>query len=149
MRIGVTVIAGLFMVCAILADAVGADWVSVYSERGVNFSYDRDSLKERSPGNIELDAKTTFETDAVKQEIIKERRGRGMSVEGWKKLHHIVNRIIMDCSLKKYQFISGSHYDEGENLLSSDRAPASRWNQIIDNSPMMATHDAVCGAPKR
>ena len=149
MKIGAAVIASLFMVCGVFADAVGADWVSVYSRSGVNFSYDRDSINERSPGKIELDAKTTFETDAVIQEIIKERRSRGLSVEGWKKLHHIVNKIDMDCSLKRYHFISGSHYDEGGNLLVSDIAPAVRWSPIIDNSPMMFTHDAVCRAPKR
>ena len=147
MKIGTAMIATLFIVCGVLTDAVGADWVSVYSRSGVNFSYDRDNIKEKSPGKIELDAKTTFETDAVRQEIIKERRSRGLSVEGWKKLHHIVNRIDIDCSLKKYHFISGSHYDEGGNLLSSDISRAAQWSPIISNSPMMFTHDAVCRPP--
>ncbi len=153
MRIKAAVIAALFMdllmVYGTFAGAVDADWVLVHSRSGVNFYYDGKSISQISPARVVLDTKTTFETDAVRQRIIIERRSRGLSVEGWKKLHHIVNRVEIDCSLKRYHFISGSHYDEGGNLLKLDTPSATRWSPIIDNSPMMFTYDAVCRAPKR
>ena len=149
MKIGTVVAVALFMVYGIPVAAVGADWALVYSRSGVSFYYDKDSINDKSAGKIELDARTTFETDPIRQEIIKERRSKGMSVEGWNKLRYVVNRIELDCSLRKYNFLSGSHYDETGNLLESDNAPGTRWNPIIDGSPMMFTYNAVCHAPKR
>ena len=149
MKIGSVAAVALFMVYGIPVGVVGADWVSVYSRSGVNFYYDKDSINDKSAGKIELDARTTFETDTIKQEIIKERRSKGLSVEGWDKLRYIVNRMELDCSLKRYNFLSGSHYDEKGNLLESDNAPLVQWNPIVDSSPMMFAYNAVCRALKR
>lgn len=149
MKFGTAVMATVFIIFGTFTNAVGADWVSVYFRSGVNFYYDRESILNDSSGKMELDTRTVFETDAVKQKIIKERRDQGLSIEGWNKLRYIVNRIKIDCPLRKYTFLSGRHYDEGGTPLTSDNMPPVQWNPIVDSSPMMATYNAVCRALNR
>lgn len=149
MKFSTAVMATFFIIYGICSDAVGADWVSVYSRSGVNFSYDRESIINNSSGRIELDTKTVFETDTIKQKIIKERRDKGLSIEGWDKLRYIVNRIEIDCPLRRYNFLSRRHYDEEGNLLTFENESLVQWNPIVDNSPMMFTYNAVCRALKR
>jgi hypothetical protein len=115
----------------------------------VNFYYDRESIINNSSGRIELDTKTVFETDTIKQKIIKERRDKGLSIAGWDKLRYLVNRIEIDCPLRRYNFHSGRHYDEKGNLLTFENESLVQWNPIVDNSPMMFTYNAVCRALKR
>jgi hypothetical protein len=143
------VIVTLFLIYGTLSDAVGADWVSVYSRSGVNFYYDRDSVTSNSMRKIELETKTVFESDTIRQKIIKERRDKGLSAGGWDKLRFIVNRVEIDCLSRNYNFLSGNHYDEVGNLLAAENESTVQWNPIIDNSPMMFTYNAVCRTLKR
>jgi hypothetical protein len=143
------VIVTLFLICGTLSEAVGADWVSVYSRSGVKFYYDKGSVTGHSMGKIELETKTVFESDTIRQKILKERRDQGLSPGEWDKLRYIVNRVEIDCLSRKYNLLSGSHYDEAGNLLTAEDESTAQWNPIIDNSPMMFTYNAVCRTPKR
>jgi hypothetical protein len=143
------VIVTLFLIYGTLSEAAGADWVSVYSRNGVNFYYDRESVTTNSNRKIELETKTVFESDTIRQKILKERRDQGLSAGGWDKLRYIVNRVEIDCLSRKYNFLSGSHYDQGGNQLAVENEPTGQWNPIIDNSPMMFIYNAVCRKPKR
>ena len=139
----------LFLIYGTLSEAIGADWVSVYSRSGVSFYYDRESVITNSKKKIELETKTVFESDTIRQKILKERRDEGLSAGGWDKLQYIVNRVEIDCLSRRYNFLSGSHYDQGGNLLTAENESTGQWNPIIDNSPMMFTYNAVCRTPKR
>jgi hypothetical protein len=139
----------LFLIYGTLSEAVGADWVSVYSRSSVNFYYDRESVTNNFMRKIELETKTVFESDTIRQKIIKERRDQGLSVGGWDRLRYIVNRVEIECLSRNYNFLSGSHYDEAGNQLTAENESTGRWNSIIDNSPMMFTYNAVCRTLKR
>ncbi len=149
MRFLCAAIVSMFLIFATLSETVGADWVSVYSRSGVNFYYDKGSVTSNSMGKIELETKTVFESDTIRQKIIKERRDQGLSARGWDRLRYIVNRVEIDCLSRKYNFLSGSHYDERGNLLTAENESTAQWTPIIDNSPMMFTYNAVCQTPKR
>lgn len=149
MKLPGAVVVALFLIFGTLSEAVGADWVSVYSRSGVNFYYDGESVTNNFMREIELETKTVFESDTIRQKIIKEKRDKGLSAGGWDKLRYIVNRVEIDCLSRNYNFLSGSHNDEVGNLLASENESAVQWNPIIDNSPMMFTYNAVCRKPKR
>ena len=138
----------LILVCGFLGDAAAADWVLVNSKSGVNFYYDKGSIRHRTGGVIDLLTRVVFENNQIRSDIIsdiiKERRSKGLSVEGWDKLHEIVNLVQVDCASMKYGFVSGDHYDERGNLLDTSKPEAEQWSPILVNSPMMGTYNAVC-----
>ena len=77
----------LFVICGTFSSAVAADWISVYSQGGVDYYYDRKSITYDDNERIKVDTKTFFEYDAVKETFIKERRDAGLSTKRWNKLH--------------------------------------------------------------
>jgi len=147
-RVGRKIVIALILVCGLLGDATAADWVLLNSNNGVNFYYDKGSIKHRAGGVIDLLTRVVFENSQIRSDIIsdiiKERRSKGLSVEGWDKLHEIVNLVEIDCRSMKYSFVSGDHYDERGNLLDTSKPEAEQWIPILVNSPMMGTYNAVC-----
>jgi hypothetical protein len=137
-------LAALIFLCGFLSDASAAEWVLVYSNSGVNFYYDEDSIEYPDGGIINLKTRVFFQNDQIRNEIIRERRSEGLSVEGWNKLHEIVNLIQIECTPRRYRFVSGSHYDERGNLLDASKTQGEQWAPILANSPMMSTYNAVC-----
>ncbi|MGC1402907.1 MAG: surface-adhesin E family protein [Thermodesulfobacteriota bacterium] len=136
----------LFVICGTFSSAVAADWISVYSQGGVDYYYDRKSITYDDNERIKVDTKTFFEYDAVKETFIKERRDAGLSTEGWNKLRYFISRIEINCSSKRVNFLSDSTYDDWDNLLTShDKANVQAWIPIADNSLLMFTYNAVCG----
>ncbi len=135
-----------FVICGTFSSAIAADWISVYSQGGVDYYYDRDSITSDYNGKIKVDTKTFFEYDAVKQKFIKERRDAGLSAAGWNELRYFISRIEINCSSKRVNFLSENTYDDLDNLLTSqDNSTVKEWIPIADNSLLMFTYNAVCG----
>jgi hypothetical protein len=136
----------LFIICGIFSSAVAADWISVYSQGGVDYYFDRESITYDYDGRINVDTKTFFEYDTVRERFIKERRDAGLSTAGWNKLRYFINRIVINCSSKRVNFLSESTYDDLDNLLTSQgKSNVKEWIPIADNSLLMFTYNAVCG----
>ena len=136
----------LFVICGTFSSVVAADWISVYSQGGVDYYYDRKSITDDYNGKIKVDTKTFFEYDAVKQKFIKERRDAGLSSTGSNELRYFISRIEINCSSKRVNFLSENTYDDLDNLLTSqDNSTVKEWIPIADNSLVMFTYNAVCG----
>ena len=136
----------LFVICVTFSSAVAADWISVYSQGGVDYYYDRESIAYDNNNKIKVDTKTFFEYDAVRQRFIKERRDAGLSTTGWNELRYFISRIEINCSSKRVNFLSENTYDDLDNLLTSqDNSTMEEWIPIADNSLLMFTYNAVCG----
>ena len=69
----------LFVICGTFSSAVAADWISVYSQGGVDYYYDRESITYDNNGKIKVDTKTFFEYDAVKAKIYQGKARRGIA----------------------------------------------------------------------
>jgi hypothetical protein len=136
----------LFVICGTFSSAVAADWISVYSQGGVDYYYDRESITYDYNEKIKVDTKTFFEYDAVRQRFIKERRDEGLPTTGWNELRYFISRIEINCSSKRVNFLSQSTYNDLDDLLTSqDKSTMKEWILIADNSLLMFTYNAVCG----
>jgi hypothetical protein len=136
----------LFVICGTFSSAFAADWISVYSQGGVDYYYDIKSITYDINGRIKVDTKTFFEYDAVRERYIKERLDAGLPTTGWNKLRFFISRIEINCSSKRVNFLSENTYDDLDNLLTSqDNSTVKEWIPIADNSLLMFTYNAVCG----
>ena len=136
----------LFVICGTFSSAIAADWISVYSQGGVDYYYDSQSITKDDTGRIKVDTKTFFEYDAVKQKFIKERRDAGLPSSGWNALRYFISRIEINCSSKRVNFLSENTYNDWDNLLTSeDKSTMEEWIPIADNSLLMFTYNALCG----
>ncbi len=136
----------LFVICGTFSSAVAADWISVYSQGGVDYYYDRESIAYDNNRKIKVDTKTFFEYDAVRQRFIEERRDVGLPTTGWNELRYFISRVQINCSSKRVNFLSEKTYNDLDNLLTSrDKSTMEEWIPIPDNSLLMFTYNAVCG----
>ena len=133
------------VICGTFSSAAAADWISIYDQDGVDYYYDRESITTDYNGRIKVATKTFFEYDAVKQKFIKERRDAGLPTTGWDRLRYIIDRIEINCSSERVNFLSENTYDDFDNLLTSqDKSNVKEWVPIADNSLVMLTYNAVC-----
>ena len=145
MKLMTIVSVSLIVICGTFSSAVAADWISIYDQGGVDYYYDRESVSYDYNGRVKVDTKTFFEYDAVKQKFIKERRDAGLPTTGWDRLRYIIDRIEMNCSSERVNFLSENIYDDFDNLLTSrDKSTMKEWIPIADNSLVMLTYNAVC-----
>ncbi len=136
----------LFVICGTFSSAFGVNWISVYSQGGVDYYYDEDSIAYDYDERIKVDTKIFFETDAVRKRFIKQRRDAGLSTAGWNEAQYVIGRVTINCSSKRVNFLSERTYDYFDRLLTSqDKSTVTHWNPIADDSPLMLIIDAVCG----
>jgi hypothetical protein len=136
----------VFVICGIFSSAIAAEWITVYSQAGVDCFYDSESVAYNDNGRIKLDTKTFFDNDVVKQKFIQERRNAGLSSARWNELRYFISRIEINCSSKRVNFLSVNTYDDRDNLLTSqNKSTVTEWIPIADNSLLMFPYNAVCG----
>jgi hypothetical protein len=123
--------------------AAGAPWDLLGQDDDYAIYFDEGSITLISDTASKVWIKVVPKGREYREDILKSRKERGVTVEGYENFAYRMESVEIECALKRHRVLETADYDGNDRKLSAS-FPVSGWRETRPGTPYESLAKVIC-----